>query len=85
MHEYNETTLVHVKADGDNDTLHYVWDFTQQPTILIALCDKNTSVTFNWTTNTLVSLDKIEFSPKPIYTMSFVLTKVRHSRLHARN
>lgn len=75
---FNKSTLVHVKADGDNDTLHYIWDLTQQPTILVALCVKNTSVAINWTNSTPISLDKIEFSPKPKYTMSFVLTKVRH-------
>lgn len=71
----NRTTLIHVKADGDNDTLHYIWDLTRQPTILVVLCEKNTTVTMNWTM-TPISLDTIVFSPEPKYTMSFALTKV---------
>lgn len=71
----NKTTLIHVQADGDNDTLHYIWDLTRQPTILVALCEKNTNVTIEWK-KTLKDAGTIKFSTKPKYTMSFVLTKV---------
>lgn len=68
-------TLLHVQATGENDTLHYIWDLNRQPSVLVALCDRNTNVTFNWPA-TLQDAVKIEFSPSPKYTMSFVLTKV---------
>lgn len=71
----NKTTLIHVQADGDNDTLHYIWDLTRQPTILVALCEKNTNVTIEWT-KTLRDADSVKFSTKPKYSMAFVLTKV---------
>lgn len=71
----NETTLIHVKAEGENDTLHYIWDLSRQPSVLVALCDRNTNITIKWN-KTLKNADAIEFTTKPMYTMSFVLTKV---------
>lgn len=71
----NKTTLIHVQADGENDTLHYIWDLTRQPTILVALCEKNTNVTIDWD-KTLKDAGTVNFTSKPKYTMSFVLTKV---------
>lgn len=68
-------TLIHVKADGDNDTLHYIWDFNRQPTVLVALTERNSNLTIKWNQ---ISKDAgtVTFSSKPKYTMSFVLTKV---------
>lgn len=76
--ENNKTTLIHVQADGENDTLHYIWDLTRQPTILVALCEKNTNVTIDWD-KTFNDAGTINFTSKPKYTMTFVLTKVSGS------
>lgn len=74
-------TLIHVQADGDNDTLHYIWDLTRQPSILVALCDRNTTANIQWN-KSLNDVNAVEFSSKPKYTMSFVLTKVSFTQLN---
>lgn len=71
-----EITLIHVQAVGDNDTLHYIWDLTRQPSILVALCDRNTTANVHWNKSLNGLINAVEFSSKPKYTMSFVLTKV---------
>lgn len=77
--EDSKITLVHIKADGDNDTLHYIWDLSRQPSVLVALCERNTNVTFEWN-STFKDVSRINFTTKPKYTMSFVLTKVSSIR-----
>lgn len=73
--EDDKITLIHIKADGDNDTLHYIWDLTRQPTVLVALCERGTNVTIQWD-KLLKDAGAVNFTTKPKYTMSFVLTKV---------
>lgn len=77
--EDSKITLVHIKADGENDTLHYIWDLSRQPSVLVALCERNTNVTFEWN-STFKDVSRINFTTKPKYTMSFVLTKVSSIR-----
>lgn len=68
-------TLVHITADGENDTLHYIWDFTRQPSVLVALTEHNTNISIKWN-QLLTDANVLTFSKTPKYTMSFVLTKV---------
>lgn len=68
-------TVFYVKANGQNDTLHYIWNFNRQPSVLVALTQLNTNVTFKWNEQTK-DTEQLTFSDKPKYTMSFVLTKV---------
>lgn len=80
----NKTTLIHIQATGENDTLHYIWDLTRQPTVLVARCAKDTNITIHWN-KTLKDVDSVVFTPKPKYTMAFVLTKVSFSLTRSRN
>lgn len=77
-------TLIHVQADGDNDTLHYIWDFSNRPpTVLVTLCERNTNVTIVWNER-FKDVDDIHFIPKPKYMMAFLLTKVSNNFIHMR-
>lgn len=58
---------------GENDTLHYVWDLSRQPSVLVALCERDANVSINWNET---DVKTVQFTIKPKYTMSFVLTKV---------
>lgn len=68
-------TLFYVKANGQHDTLHYIWNFNRQPSVLVALTQLNANVSFKWNHQTK-DTEQLTFSEKPKYTMSFVLTKV---------
>lgn len=76
-------TLFYVKANGDNDTLHYIWNLNRQPSVLVALTQLNANVTFKWNQQTK-DTEQLTFSEKPKYTMSFVLTKVSNWRTQFR-
>lgn len=74
---YNESiTLIHTTADGPNDSIHHIWDFTGPPSILIALTEPNASVTIDWGSFMDDAIDAIQISPTPIYSAALVLTKV---------
>lgn len=71
----NETTLVHIVANGDNDQLHYIWDFTRRPSILVTQTERNANLTIDW--KHLPSHGTaIRFSHQPKYSMAFILSKV---------
>lgn len=68
--------VIHVRADGPNDTLHHVWCFVPKPTILIALTPhKAQNVSINWAEfpNTASS---ISFSPEPYYSYGVLFNQV---------
>uniref|UniRef100_T1I3Y6 Lysosomal transcription factor n=2 Tax=Rhodnius prolixus TaxID=13249 RepID=T1I3Y6_RHOPR len=73
----NSTVLVHVAADGINDTLHHIWDFTRKPTIFLALTPLNTELIIDWD-NFLSKNEKgaVKFSNDVIYAFSLVFDKI---------
>lgn len=68
--------LVYVRADGSNDTLHHIWDFTNKPTIILALSPLNTDLVINWTSFKNYEEGALLFSSPPFYTFSFLVDKV---------
>jgi len=68
--------LVHVKAEGENDTLHHVWDFTGKPTLLLALTDKNANLTIQWSPFLFGAQGSVKFDPKPKYVYGVVIDKM---------
>lgn len=73
----NALTLIHIRADSDLDTIHYVWDFTGKPTILVALTRKNASLKINWNDFMDAKPSSVQFSETPIYTFMTVINRVR--------
>ena len=74
--EDNKNVIIHVKADGPNDTLHHIWDFTKNPIIILALSPLNTELLINWTSFKNYEEGAIKFSAPLLYTFSFMLDKV---------
>ncbi|CAH1402711.1 unnamed protein product [Nezara viridula] len=68
--------LIYVRADGLNDTLHHIWDFTNKPTIVLALSPLNTTLMINWTSFKNYEEGALQFSPLPFYTFSYLVDKV---------
>jgi hypothetical protein len=65
-----------VKAEGPNDTLHYVWDFTQKPSILMAATSAASKLSISWDQFEAESNKSITFSEDPVYSFGIVLDKV---------
>jgi hypothetical protein len=66
--------VLHIKADGDNDRLHYIYDFTGKPSVLIARGDKNSSLHIDWT-NFMGKNEKgsVQITPDPAYSFATVI------------
>lgn len=69
-------TLVHIAAESDTDTIHYVWDFTSKPTILVALTSKHAQFQINWSQFMDVTPQSVQFSEVPQYTFLAIINRI---------
>ncbi|XP_058059539.1 glycosylated lysosomal membrane protein-like [Anopheles bellator] len=69
-------TLVHIAAESATDTIHYVWDFTGTPTILVALTGKDVGLHINWTSLMDSKPGSVQFSKPPQYTFMAVINRI---------
>lgn len=69
-------TTVYLRADGPNDTLHYLWDFDGNPSVLLALTSRSATMNINWKDFLLKKKDSVTFTEEPIYTFGVVFNKV---------
>ena len=80
------STLLYVKADGSNDTLNYLWDFIDNPSVLVALTSSSSKVDVIWSeidpwpsTKNITNFCRPEyifFSDDPIFTFGISIQKV---------
>ncbi|GAB1861691.1 hypothetical protein CAJAP_02770 [Camponotus japonicus] len=71
----NVTTL-HLSADGPNDTLHYLWDFIGNPSVLLALTPPSTSLNISWEDYLARRENSVHFSEKPTYSFGMIINKI---------
>lgn len=69
-------TFVHVKAEATNNTLHYLWDFTGIPSLLLAKTDKNSTLEIDWDNFMLGTGNTVKFLPTPEYVFAAVISKI---------
>ena len=74
----NAPWLVHVTANGENDTLHHLWSAVDAPTFMVALTDKEVGVTVAWENFTHWQDGSVRFNNTDDvqYAFGFVLTNV---------
>jgi hypothetical protein len=67
---------MYVKATGDVDVVHNIWDFTGgKPTIIFAITNLNDTLNIEWD-NASYTPKNITFSDTPKYTFAVVIDKV---------
>jgi hypothetical protein len=66
--------LLYIRADGDNDTVHYLFDFTQKPSLVIVTTANNANILVKY--NETQSNVTIKFTKAPFYTFASVFNKV---------
>uniref|UniRef100_A0AAG5CRD7 Lysosomal transcription factor n=1 Tax=Anopheles atroparvus TaxID=41427 RepID=A0AAG5CRD7_ANOAO len=71
-----DITLVHIAAESDTDTIHYVWDFTGKPTILVALTGKDARFHINWDLLMDSKPGSVNFTESPRYTFMAVINRI---------
>ncbi|KAF7991239.1 hypothetical protein HCN44_002801 [Aphidius gifuensis] len=69
-------TTFYLRADGVNDTLHYLWDFYKRPSLFLAVTTTSSNLTINWNSYLSDKNDSIKFTEAPIYTFGFVINKI---------
>ncbi|XP_014608593.1 PREDICTED: glycosylated lysosomal membrane protein B-like [Polistes canadensis] len=69
-------TTMYLRADGLNNTLHYIWDFGGKPSILMALTSLPTTLNITCEDFALKKNHSIVFSDNPIYTIGIVINKI---------
>jgi hypothetical protein len=72
----NLVKVGYVKAEGPNDTLHYLWDFTRKPSILVAAAPAASNLTISWDQFEGESNKSIMFSEEPVYSFGIILDRV---------
>lgn len=69
-------TFVHVKAEAKNDTLHYLWDFTGVPGIMLAKTSKKSNLTIQWNKLMNGEIGAVNFTETPSYVFAMVINKI---------
>ena len=67
-------TFVHIQAESSDNTLHYFWDFTGFPSLMIAKTEKNSSLIIDWNNFIVGRPRTVVLSSDP----SFVFASVIH-------
>ena len=60
-------TVIHIRSDSENDSLHFIWSFLGAPTLLLARTDLNASLEINWASFIDALPGAIAFDPPEIY------------------
>uniref|UniRef100_A0A1B6E8L9 Lysosomal protein NCU-G1 n=1 Tax=Clastoptera arizonana TaxID=38151 RepID=A0A1B6E8L9_9HEMI len=68
--------LIHVKAVGEKDVLHHIWDFSGKPSVMLAVTSPNTSIEIDWDNFIFGMADSVKINPRPTYTYSVVLDEI---------
>lgn len=74
LDECDKMVVVHIEADSDIDKIHYIYDFTGKPSVLIAKADKNSTLSIDWPkflSNT--SEKSVIISPNTSYVFATVI------------
>lgn len=79
-----KNTLLHIDAEGPNDSLHYLWNFIDNPSVLVALTNKSSKLNIKWTGDPLSKLkqttdclpQKISFNDSAIFSYGLSIKKV---------
>lgn len=65
--------LAYVRAEGDNDTAHFLFDFTAKPSLVIVMTAKHSVIQVNYTVE---HKNSIRFTSSPLYTFASVFNNV---------
>ncbi|KAL0119415.1 hypothetical protein PUN28_007720 [Cardiocondyla obscurior] len=69
-------TAVYLRADGPNDTLHYLWDFVGAPSVLLAVTPPSAWLNISWDDYLARRENSVYFSEKPTYTFGVIISKI---------
>lgn len=75
--EDQNTNVVHIVSEGENDVMHYIWSTYELPSVIVARTMKNTSFLVNTTKLISFKEDAITYKgPKPLDSVGLTFTKL---------
>ncbi|KAK0182740.1 hypothetical protein PV327_000842 [Microctonus hyperodae] len=74
--EKKNSTTFYLRADGSNDTLHYLWDFIGNPSLLLAVTSPSTELKIDWESYLSHQPNSIRFTELPTYTFGLIIGKI---------
>uniref|UniRef100_U5EN62 Putative lysosomal protein ncu-g1 n=1 Tax=Corethrella appendiculata TaxID=1370023 RepID=U5EN62_9DIPT len=72
----NTITLVYIRANSATDSIHYLWDFTGKPSILVAVTNLNSTLSVDWDSFLNGNPNSIAFSENPIYSFITIINTI---------
>ncbi|XP_065341030.1 glycosylated lysosomal membrane protein B-like [Cloeon dipterum] len=72
-----DATVIHIRAIGSTDTIHYIVSLLEKPSFLIAVTEPLANISINWEQLMASTLDKcISFLPEPSFSFGFTITRI---------
>ncbi|XP_059475606.1 glycosylated lysosomal membrane protein B-like [Neocloeon triangulifer] len=72
-----DTTVIHIRAVGTTNTIHYICSLLEKPSFLIAVTEPFANITINWELLMASTLDKcINFHPEPSFAFGFTINRI---------
>uniref|UniRef100_A0A336LLA7 CSON010963 protein n=1 Tax=Culicoides sonorensis TaxID=179676 RepID=A0A336LLA7_CULSO len=71
--------VMHITADSDHDRIHHLWSFVGKPSFMMALGDKNSTLSIDWANFMRFSDGKeksVTITPEPEYVTITVLNQI---------
>lgn len=65
--------LFYIRSDGDNDTIHYLFDYTQKPSLVVLMTAKDSIIQVNYSDNLE---NTIKFTTSLKYTFASIFNNV---------
>lgn len=69
----NISKLAYIRSEGDNDTVHFLFDFTHKPSLVVVTTVKDSVIQVNYTNE---QKTPITFTSAPLYTFGSVFNNV---------
>jgi hypothetical protein len=75
---WTNQTLLHIRSDSSEDSIHFIWSFQASPSLLLARTLPETNLTVLWDKFLKGTPSSVEFQgPPPLYTFAYSLHKVK--------
>lgn len=75
--EQRNVTTLYLMANGPrNDTLHYLWDFVDKPSVLMALSPTSTTLHVNWDDYLAGKPGSVVFVGEVTYSFGVIMNQV---------
>ncbi|XP_046626002.1 glycosylated lysosomal membrane protein-like [Neodiprion virginianus] len=74
--ESSNVTTVYLRTESSTDSLHYVWDFSGKPSVLLAVTIPSAQLEVDWKKFLWGKEESLKFTEAPSYTFGITVLKI---------